>query len=153
GQPRVSEMVNLSDRPHAEILGIVEAIERSSLHPLAKALVAYARDHAATTVLATDVREEIGRGISGIVEGRRYALRRLQESGGMAIELTCEDARLAVFAFEDQIKEDSGKTIQWFRRLGLQLFIFTGDRREAALTVAERLGPDVMVRAECSPAD
>jgi P-type E1-E2 ATPase len=115
--------------------------------------VTYARDHAGTPALATDVREEIGRGISGVVEGRRYALRRPQESAGMTIELTCDDARLAVFTFEDQLKEDSRETIQWFRRLGLRLFIFTGDRRETALTVAERLGPDVVVRAECSPAD
>jgi heavy metal translocating P-type ATPase len=153
GRPHVCEMANLSDRPHAEILGIVEAIERSSLHPLAKALVAYARDHAAAPALAADVREEIGRGISGVVEGRRYALRRLEESTGMAIELTCDDRRLAVFTFEDQLKDDSRETIQWFRRLGLQLFIFTGDRREAALKVAERLGPGVAVRAECTPAD
>jgi heavy metal translocating P-type ATPase len=153
GQPRVSEVVNLSDRSDAEILGIVEAIERSSLHPLAKALVAYARQHGATPVQATEVREEIGRGISGVVDGRRYALSRVQGGAGMAIELTLDGARLAGFAFEDQIKEDSRRTIAELRRLGPRLFIFTGDRREAALKVAERLGSDVTVRAECSPAD
>jgi heavy metal translocating P-type ATPase len=153
GRPRVSEVVNLSGRPDAEILGIVESIERSSLHPLAKALVEYAREHGSGPVHASDVREEIGRGISGLVEGQRYTLSRLQDGGGMAIELRCEGERLALFAFEDQIKEDSRPTIEAFRRLGLKLFIFTGDRREAALKVAARLGPDVDVRAECSPAD
>ena len=53
GRPRVSEVVNLSDRPDTEILGIVEAIERSSLHPLAKALVEYAREYGATPAQAT----------------------------------------------------------------------------------------------------
>jgi heavy metal translocating P-type ATPase len=153
GRPRVSEMVNLSDRPDAEILGIVEAIERSSLHPLAKALVEYARECGSGPAHATELREEIGRGISGLVGDRRYTLGRLKDGGGMAIELTCDDERLAVFAFEDQIKEDSRETLQELRRRGLSLLIFTGDRREAALKVAERLGSDVVVHAECSPAD
>jgi heavy metal translocating P-type ATPase len=157
GRPRVTELANLSDRPVAELLAIVEAIERSSLHPLAKALVSYARENGArpahAPVHATDVREEIGRGIGGVVEGTRYTLSRLQNGGGMAIELTREGERLAVFAFEDQIKDDSRETIERLRRDGLSVLIFTGDRREAALKVAERLGSDVVVRAECSPAD
>jgi len=153
GRPHVSEVVNLSDRPDAEILGIVESIERSSLHPLAKALVAYARGHGAAPVHASDVREEIGKGIGGVVDGRRYLVGRFRDSTGMSIELTCDGERLAVFAFEDQIKDDSREIIAGFRKLGLQLFIFTGDRREAAMKVAERLGNDVVVRAECSPAD
>jgi heavy metal translocating P-type ATPase len=157
GRPRVSEVANLSGRPESELLGIVEAIERSSLHPLAKALVAYAREHDArpahAVVHATDVREEIGRGISGLVDGARYTLSRLQGGAGMAIELSREGERLAVFAFEDQIKDDSRETIDRLRASGLSVLIFTGDRREAALKVAERLGSDVVVRAECSPAD
>jgi heavy metal translocating P-type ATPase len=153
GQPRVSEVVTVSGRPLPELLGIVEAIERSSLHPLAKALVQYARSHGARPALATDVREEIGHGIGGTVAGRRYVLSRVTDGAGMAVELTCDGERLAAFAFEDQLKEDAGATAAGLRRLGLQLHIFTGDRREAALKVAERLGSDVTVRAECSPAD
>ncbi|MGE3913473.1 MAG: heavy metal translocating P-type ATPase [Chloroflexota bacterium] len=153
GRPRVSEFVNLSPQPNADILGIVEAIERSSLHPLAKALVEFARESGARTAHATNIREEIGRGISGEINGVRYLLGRLTGSEGMAIELTVDGQRLAAFSFEDQIKEDSQETIAGFRRMGLQLFIFTGDRREAAMKVAERLGSDVVVRAECTPSD
>ncbi|MFN8632983.1 MAG: heavy metal translocating P-type ATPase [Chloroflexota bacterium] len=153
GRPRVTEAVNLSGLPDARILGIVEAIERSSLHPLAKALVAYAREQGGEPMHAADVREEIGRGISGLVDGQRYTLARLQDGGGMAIELRVGDERLAAFAFEDQIKDDSLPTIEAFRRLGLRLFIFTGDKQAAALKVADRLGHGVEVRAECSPAD
>src|SRR5206468_2422906 len=120
-------------RPDAELLGIGAAIERSSLHPLAKALVAYAREHGGASVQAADVREEIGRGISGLVGGQRYTLSRLQRGGAMAIELTCGGTRLAAFAFEDQIKEDSRQTIEQLRRHGLAVLIFTGDKREAAL--------------------
>jgi P-type E1-E2 ATPase len=153
GRPRVSEAVNLSDRPLPTILGIVEAIERSSLHPLAKALVGYARSHDAVPVHATDVREEIGRGIGGTVNGRRYLLSRVAEGAGMAVELTSDGQRLAAFAFEDQLKDDAGATVDRLRRLGLKLLIFTGDRREAAMKVAQHLGPDVVVRAECAPED
>ena len=71
----------------------------------------------------------------------------------MAIELTREGERLAVFAFEDQIKERYTGDDPGFLAMGLPLLIFTGDRREAAAKVAERLGGHVVVRAECSPAD
>jgi heavy metal translocating P-type ATPase len=153
GRPRVSEVVNLSGRPDAEILGIVESIERSSLHPLAKALVEYARGHGATPLHASNVREEIGRGIGGVIDGREYLVGRLRDSTSMSIALTCDGEQLAVFAFEDQIKDDSRETIAGFLKMGLQLFIFTGDRRDAAMKVAEQLGGNVVVRAECSPAD
>ena len=153
GRPAVSEAVNLSSLTMPQLLGIVEAIERSSLHPLAKALVAYAREHDAVPTHATDVREEIGRGIGGTVDGRTYFLSRVVDGAGMAIEVTSDGERLAAFAFEDQIKEDSRSTIAKLHRMGLQLLIFTGDRRESAMKVAERLGTDVVVRAECSPAD
>lgn len=153
GRPLVSEFVNLTTRPNADLFAIVEAIERSSLHPLAKALVEYARERRVTPASVTDIREEIGHGISGVVDGRRYTLARLQGGAGMAIELTSEGERLAVFAFEDQIKDDSKETIDSFRAMGLKMFIFTGDKREAAMKVAARLGSDVTVRAECTPAD
>ncbi|MCC6179720.1 MAG: cadmium-translocating P-type ATPase [Chloroflexi bacterium] len=154
GRPRVSEFVNLSGQPDAELLGIVAAVERNSLHPLAKALVEFARDQGAAATFAEGVREEVGQGIGGTVDGRWYHLSKLQNGAGMAIEMTTRDGeRQAVFAFDDQIKEDARHTIDTFRRLGLQLFIFTGDRRDAALKVAEQLGPDVVVRAECTPED
>ncbi|MCC7369233.1 MAG: cadmium-translocating P-type ATPase [Chloroflexi bacterium] len=153
GRPQVSEVVNLSDQPMPRLLGIVEAIERSSLHPLAKALVQYARDHDATPVHAAEVREVIGQGIGGVVDGRRYTISRVVDRGGMAVELTSDGERLAAFAFEDQLKGDSGVTIARLRQLGMQLHIFTGDRREAAMKVAGQLGSDVVVKAECSPAD
>ena len=153
GRPRVSEVVNLSTMSLPALLGIVEAIERSSLHPLAKALVAYAREHGAAPTQATDVQEVIGRGISGTVDGHTYLLSRVADGAGMAIEITRDGERMAAFAFEDQIKDDSGSTIAHLRQMGLQLLIFTGDRREAAMKVAEKLGTDVIVRAECSPAD
>ena len=47
----------------------------------------------------------------------------------MAIELTCEEERLAVFGFEDQIKEDSRETLRGAPPARLSLLIFTGDRR------------------------
>ena len=153
GRPRVSEFVNLSGRPDAQIFGVVEALERGSLHPLAKALVEYARQENVPAVQAIDVHEAIGQGISGTIDGVRYTIGRRQTTGGMAVELTDADRPLAVFAFEDQLKGDSRVTIDIFRRLGLKLFIFTGDRQQSAAKVAQQLGPDVTVRAECSPAD
>ncbi|MCX6023042.1 MAG: HAD-IC family P-type ATPase [Chloroflexi bacterium] len=102
---------------------------------------------------ATHVEERIGVGISGVVNGKDYRLSKLDEGAGMAIEMQEAGKRIAVFRFEDQMKPESAAIVQGLKRRGLELYIFTGDRAEAAQKVATALGGDVTVKAECTPAD
>lgn len=153
GRPRVTAVETAPGRDEDELLAAAEAIERNSLHPLAKAIVTAARERGVPLRRAEQVEERIGSGIFGTVEGHRYGLAKLEGGGGMAIEMTVGSQRAAVFRFEDEIKPDSREIVAELRRRGLDLYIFTGDRREAAEQVAAALGGNVTVRAECTPAD
>lgn len=156
GRPKVTDIkIFNNDFTKEKILEISEAIERNSLHPLAKAIVRYASEHTTETIHAKNISEIIGEGISGEVEGKEYNLTNVetQTKSDMAIALFTEKKLLAVFSFEDQIKEDSASIISRLKSLGLEIAIFTGDKYEVALRVAQKLGGNIMIEAECSPED
>lgn len=136
-----------------EVLAIADAIERNSLHPLAKAIVLAARKVHARVLLAEQIMETVGKGISGTVQGKTYMLSKVKETLGMSIELIQAGKTVAIFQFEDQIKEESRKTLQQLLLKGLSLKILTGDKKEAAEKVAKKLGITVQIKAECTPED
>lgn len=152
GVPKVTEFKLLSEGLNIhKILGIAEAIERNSLHPMAKALVLYAKSKNAPVLMASDVKETIGIGIGGVLEGKKYMLSKLPSDEGMAIALSLKGKNLAVFKFEDQIKSESKEIVKKLKSDGYTLYIFTGDKKQAALKVASELGEGVVVEAEMSP--
>lgn len=154
GKPIVSSFVKITQSySEKALLSIAESIERNSLHPLAKAVVAFARTKKAPNLYAQDIKETIGKGIEGIVNHKKYLLSKLPESSGMAIGLFEGKLKLCEFLFTDEIKQDAKKIIAHFKQIGLSLHIFTGDKKAAADKVAEDLGEGVVVRAECSPQD
>lgn len=136
------------------VLAIAMAIERSSLHPIAKALVSAGKTQAVESLEADEVTETIGAGISGRVSGQRYVLSKVAAEQGMSIGLQSETGRtLAVFRFEEQIKPDSAQVVRELKGQGMELLIFTGDRQASAERVVRRLGEAITVRAECTPED
>lgn len=151
GKPCVTK-VNLS-RGYTlnTVLSIAEAIERNSLHPLAKAIVHKAREVDVHPHFAKNVQEIIGKGITGDVQNKSYMLSKLDEGNGMAIRLTAGKDELAVFHFEDAIKDSSKKIISQLKGMGLELHIFTGDKKESAEKVVSQLGESVNITAEMTP--
>lgn len=154
GKPRVSNVSVLSNKYKvAQILSIAGAIERNSLHPLAKALVAYAKEEKAPMESARDVREIVGSGIEGFVSNKNYKLSKEEGKTGMSMGLFANGEKLASFQFEDEIKQDSKEIIKKLQDLGLEVSIFTGDKKEEALRIAKMLGEGIAVKAECKPED
>lgn len=134
-----------------EVLGIAAAIERNSLHPLAKAVVEFAALKKASLLHAKEVSETIGLGITGVVEGKKYLLAKRKDEVGMAIELSFKGKILAVFEFEDEIKLDSKEVILFFKKMGMKMLILTGDKKTAADQLVKVLGEDVEIKAELKP--
>ena len=153
GKPKVTVFENKSQYENLKILAISEAIERNSLHPLAKAIVDFAKDKQSAVVHAQEIEEKVGHGIEGTVEGKRYSLSRLEGKEGMSIGVYENKKLLAVFRFEDEIKEESKNIIHKLKASGFELFVFTGDKKEAAEKLVKNLGLEVNVQAECTPLD
>jgi P-type E1-E2 ATPase len=116
GLPKVSEFINLTKKySDEEILAISQSIERSSLHPLAKAVVLFAKENKVPLLHAEKIEEKIGSGISGIVKNKTYTLSKLTSMEGMMIGVFEGKNHLATFKFEDEIKQESKKIIQDFK--------------------------------------
>ncbi len=154
GMPKVvSFEVSTKNQDPKKLIAISEAIERNSLHPLAKAIVRYAKEKNVARIKAEKITEKIGQGIFGEVDGTNYHLSKLSSNEGMKIGLFKGQTELGVFTFEDEIKPESKKIIDQFKGLGFKLFIFTGDKQAAADKVATILGQGIEIKAECTPAD
>jgi heavy metal translocating P-type ATPase len=153
GKPKISSF-EIKNKSYEEksLLSISEALERNSLHPLAKAIVDFAKEKKSSILHPEKVKEIIGSGIEGIINNKRYSLTKLKEEG-MAIGIWEEKELLAIFRFEDVIKKESKTTLQYLKNLGLELFIFTGDKKANADKIAKELGGDIVIKAECSPED
>jgi heavy metal translocating P-type ATPase len=156
GKPKVDTIDFHSKRyTEKEVLTIASAIERSSLHPLAKAIVEYAEEKQITKEHAQNIEEIIGKGISAEINGKSFMLSRLETNGaaGMAIVLTEKGQDIATFHFIDEIREDSKTILTTLKNLGYNLYLFTGDKKLAADQLATSLGQAITVRAEMKPVD
>jgi len=156
GRPKLTTISIIQTKySYDEILSFAAAIERNSLHPLAKTIVEAAKEKKVKHLIAQDTQEIVGKGISGIINNTEYVLRKLPEenSDGMQIEMLEGKKQIAVFSFADVLKKDSKPIISRLKQAGYELFIFTGDKKKTADKIALELGEGITVRAEMKPED
>ena len=172
GKPIVTEFEAFTGFDRTEFYRLAAALEKSSEHPLAEAIVNYANQN---SMLMGDVAgfEAIpGHGVEGIVEGRRVALgnRRLMvrenvdvsgysarieqlEGEGKTVMLTAIDGAAAgLIAVADTLKDNSKEAVARLNKIGVEVFMITGDNRRTAEAIAAQAGikPD-HVLAEVLP--
>ncbi len=151
GRPFVKNIIVFDPSfTQSQALCFAAAIERNSLHPLAKAIVKSAHN-LSDSVVATEIKETVGSGISGHINAKKYELQKVKDYHGMAIQLTEGTKQIAIFEFEDQVKEESKDVIQALQELGLKLYIFTGDKLSTATETVRRIGERITIRAELKP--
>jgi Cu+-exporting ATPase len=160
GKPQVVAVVAADRRNENELLRLAAGVERASEHPLARAVV----EAAATRKLALpDVRDfdaPAGRGVVGMIEGRRVALgsakflaemniatgaldadaERLRQDGATAIYIAVDHQAAGVIAVADPVKPTTADALKALAADGVRVVMLTGDNRTTALAVARRLG-------------
>jgi Cu+-exporting ATPase len=146
------------DPGSAELIHIAASLEQSSEHPLAGAILAYARSLGIAPSPVSRFAYLPGKGVAGMVDGRASALgnERLMEALNVRTEpgtWLAVDGRIAArIEFEDPLKADAVTTIGALKKEGLSLVLLTGDKRGAAETVARHVGIDE-VHAEVLPGE
>ena len=127
-------------------LAAAAAIEKSSGHPLAKAIAASA---GGDLPVAEKVEEIAGRGVTGVVSDVRYEIGRpssyepysdFLETGKTVVEVVREGFTAGFFVIEDQIREDSRSSVEAMKALGLLPVMVTGDNESTARAVALQVG-------------
>ncbi|MFG6429877.1 heavy metal translocating P-type ATPase [Roseateles sp. LYH14W] len=176
GKPSLAAVVPAEGLSREEVLRLAAALQKSSSHPLAVAVMDKARDERVPVPEAQQVVALPGRGVEGMVRGQKVALgstRLLRELGldegaaqSDASRLESEgktvswligsegDRRrvLGLLAFGDTVKASAGAAVARLHELGIRTVMLTGDNHGAAQAVAQQLGI-AEVRAEVLPGD
>ncbi len=172
GRPSVTAIRPAAGFDEAELLRLSASLERGSEHPLADAVVRAATDRKLVLSEASEFDSPVGRGVAGVVDGRRVALgngRYLSEigvdvasleaeaetlrlDGATAIFVAVDGAVAGVLGIADPVKATTADAIRDLKAAGLRLVMMTGDNRTTAEAVARRLGIDD-VQAEVLPQD
>jgi heavy metal translocating P-type ATPase len=165
GTPRVTH-IELLDTEVKEILGIASALEAESIHPLAQAIHASWSNVTKNRPEVTDVQTMAGMGLIGTTEGTLVAVGNVDlmkevgvewddeitgklakaASKGVTIVLVSHGLRLLGWIeASDRIRSSSERAVKIARQMNLDVIMLTGDRREAAETVAEKIGIETVI--------
>lgn len=161
GKPRVTDVLRLDESfDEREVLGLVWALEATSEHPLADALVAAAKERGADEKQASSFESMAGLGVVGEVASRKVALgnealmrslhidvdassvqRRALSSEGKTPVIVAVDGRIvALLGVMDPIKDGAKEAVRRMLAMGLEVVLLSGDTRETVELVAKRLG-------------
>ena len=172
GRPTVTDLVrpHVASTGHAatsddELLRLVATMEKRSEHPLADAIVQYARGRGLALGDAESFESLTGRGAIGVVGGVALAIGNAALMAEYAIDIAplaadadrlagegktpmyvAADGRLAgLVAVADPIKPTTREAIRRFRAMGLDVVMLTGDNVRTANAIARAAGIDRVV--------
>lgn len=149
----VVEAVHPDQCSEWRLLHLAAHVERYSTHPIGAALRDAFPDEATDGCEITDVEEVAGHGVKARVGGEAVCVgntRMMDSVGakwhdchhvGTIIHVAINGVYAGHIVINDMIKEDSANAISELKRLGVKnTVMLTGDRREVAQSVAEKLG-------------
>ena len=161
GEP---EVVSADDA----VLRIAAGLERGSVHPIARAIVAAAAARGIPLPPSTNVVEEAGSGITGVVDGVYWQLGRggpgevLLTELGPAVDPAVVPAAgpigastgglVGILRLQDHLRADAAATVTALKARGARVVLLSGDHVEIARRMGEAVGVDEVIGA-ASPTD
>ncbi|MEV5538534.1 heavy metal translocating P-type ATPase [Saccharopolyspora shandongensis] len=162
GTPRVVRVDPADGRDADELLALAAGAEHLSEHPLARAIVAAAREKDLAIPAAEDFQATPGFGVSATVDGCVVAVTSPRGSdiaadseteGHTAVLVTVDGSPAGVLGIADRLRPDAAEAVRGLRELtGAEPVLLTGDNKRAAARVAAEVGIGD-VRADLLPAD
>lgn len=167
GHPKVTDLTAFSI-PEQELLTIAASLEASSEHPLADAVLAYAKEQHVQPLPAEDFLVYPGKGVSARLNGTRFFTgnRALMEEYHIPADNTAADAfasegktplfffdenrLLGILAVADTIKPTSRQAIDELKALGIDVVMLTGDHKMTAEAIQKQLNIPTVI-AEVLP--
>jgi P-type Cu2+ transporter len=173
GKPRVTDMVWDGGNTDAKYQQALLAIESSSEHPLAEAIVNHLRDLNTASVEVDSFESITGMGVTAKIAGETYRVgndRFMQNSrvnidenlSRCADKLKSEAKTVVYFSYRatvvgiigiaDQVKENAAAAVKDIHHMGIDIYMLTGDNEQTAAVIAEQVGIKHFI-ANVMPAD
>jgi Cu+-exporting ATPase len=160
GKPKVTAVMPVMGFTVDKLLFLAASLERSSEHPLAMAIVNSSVEHGLKLSDATAFEAAAGKGISGIVEGRKVVLGNIKQmldlgldfadlkasadalrrEGATVLFIAIDGKPGGAIAIADPIKASTAPALAALRGQGIHIVMLTGDNRITAEVVAKKLG-------------
>ncbi len=168
GKPEVVEVTALDGASEEDVIRILAALEHKSEHPLATAILTYARERSMEPPPVADFKALEGKGVQGLIDGTHYfagntklltglglsvdevSFSERTSKGWTPIMLATKDAVIGTVFVADSLKPESVEAITQLHKLGIRVVMLTGDDRRAAEAIAQEAGIDTVV-AEVLP--
>ncbi|MBV7433683.1 copper-translocating P-type ATPase [Cardiobacteriaceae bacterium TAE3-ERU3] len=161
GKPRLTT-VHPVYGDEAALLATAAALEQSSEHPLAQAILA-AHDQAIQPL--QDFQSLGGKGVQGVLDDSPVALgnaammvavgvdvrehddtvQTMAEQGETPVYVACDGQLIGILGISDPLREDSAQAIKALHDLGLRVVMLTGDVQATADAIAAKVGIDEVV--------
>ncbi|MNS78069.1 Silver exporting P-type ATPase [compost metagenome] len=172
GKPSVEKIFS-SNNEENNLLKNIASLNQYSEHPLAQAVVNYAKSKTVSLIEVKDFEAIAGKGVIGTVDAKKVALgnKKLMEQVkaivsddlenkiiaeqklGKTVSYIAVDAIAVGFvSIFDAIKESSAEAIKELMRQGVEVVMLTGDNENTAKAVADELGL-ASYKAGCLPED
>lgn len=162
GKPEVTDVIGIAsyEGREDELLALTAAVEQPSEHPLGQAIVNSAREKSINLPAISGFKAIPGHGISAgiwdkqVLVGNRKLMQdqtvefsqfhrvmeQLEEQGKTAMLVAVDKQPAGVVAVADTIKETSAEAIEELQKLGLSVYMITGDNWRTAKAIARQVG-------------
>lgn len=145
-----------------DLLGVVRGLEEESSHVIGESIVEYIKGRKIGAKKISDFKNLAGMGIAGKMGRKRYWVGNvglmkknkvwtkeaeekygsLVEEGNTVVMVADEEVILGALVLGDEIKEESREAVKRLHDLNIKIAMLTGDSKEVAAGVAEKLGID-----------
>jgi Cu2+-exporting ATPase len=173
GKPSLNEFMSFGEMSHSEILQLAASVDFNSEHPLAAAIVQGAKSNQLDILSLENFKSVTGKGVQAHYNGKKIGLgnfrlmddfqaslskeqkqkvSEMQEQGQTVMYLMIEENIEGIVSVTDKIKETSAEAIKTLKKLGIKVYMLTGDNQITAKAVANELNLDGFI-ADCLPED
>lgn len=173
GKPQVTETLTFSNLSADKVIQIVASLEKSSEHPLAEAIYGFSKDKKIKLDEVYEFKAIPGHGVEGKINRTKYffgnrtlitdivglsvekveqKVSNLEEQGKTVMIVATEKELLGAVAVADTIKETTKEAIAKLEKMGIEIYMITGDNARTAKAIAKEAGIN-NVLAEVLPED
>lgn len=157
GKPEVTDIESVINLTKEEILTLAASLEKLSEHPLAEAIYNKANAEKIIFKEVNNFSATPGYGVTGIIDNTSYSfgnrrlikninseidkkINNLEKQGKTVMILSSQDEILGLIAVADTVKPTSKEAIFKLKKMGLEIYMITGDNNLTARAIASQLG-------------